>query len=262
MNRTGLLIALVIAVATGLVFSLAPQLDIAISRLVFDSKIGAFYLAVLVFYQGHGWVEQVRDAAMWVVGLLALAPAAAVIIKLVRPNRPLLVSGRAGLLLLGTLALGPGLLTNVVLKEHWARPRPIDLRDFGGTDDFVPWWDPRGSCEKNCSFVAGEGSGAFWTLAPAALAPPAMRPIAYAGALAFGAAVGAMRIAAGAHFFTDVVFGGVFTFLIIWIAHGVLYRWAMLPRFDAAIERTLERIALPLHLMFGRLAQRGSGSRP
>ena len=88
MNRTGLLIALVIAVATGLVFSLAPQLDIAISRLVFDSKIGAFYLAVLVFYQGHGWVEQVRDAAMWVVGLLALAPAAAVIIKLVRPNRP------------------------------------------------------------------------------------------------------------------------------------------------------------------------------
>ena len=38
-----------------------------------------------------------------------------------------------------------------------------------------------------------------------------------AAALVFGAAVGVLRMAAGAHFFTDVVFAGVFAFLVIWL---------------------------------------------
>ena len=37
------------------------------------------------------------------------------------------------------------------------------------------WWDPRGTCPDNCSFVSGDVSGGFWTMAPAALAPPAWR---------------------------------------------------------------------------------------
>ena len=32
------------------------------------------------------------------------------------------------------------------------------LTEFGGTGHFVPWWDPRGDCPKNCSFIAGEPS--------------------------------------------------------------------------------------------------------
>jgi len=36
------------------------------------------------------------------------------------PKRKLLVPGRAVIFLIATLALGPGLLVNVVLKDHWA----------------------------------------------------------------------------------------------------------------------------------------------
>ena len=61
--------------------------------------------------------------------------------------------------MVATLALAPGLLTNVILKSHWGRPRPIDVVEFGGDQHFVPWWDPRGDCPDNCSFVAGEPSG-------------------------------------------------------------------------------------------------------
>ena len=68
-----------------------------------------------------------------------------------------------------TLVLAPGVVANLVFKEHWSRPRPIDVTEFGGSEHFRPWWDPRGDCPKNCSFVAGEPSGAFWTLAPAML---------------------------------------------------------------------------------------------
>jgi hypothetical protein len=34
-----------------------------------------------------------------------------------------------------------------------------------------------------------------------------------------------VRAGGGGHFFSDVVFAGVFMFLLIWIMHGVLVRW-------------------------------------
>jgi hypothetical protein len=48
-------------------------------------------------------------------------------------------------------------------------------------------------------------------------------------------------MAAGAHFFSDVVFAGVFTFLLIWLTHGWLYRWPRTRITDEAVERVLER---------------------
>ena len=101
----------------------------------------------------------------------------------------MLIPGRAALFLLTTLALGPGILANTILKDHWARSRPTS-RQLGGTDHFTAWWDPRGDCPNNCSFIAGEPSGAFWTLAPAALMPPQWRALAYGAAIAFGAGIG------------------------------------------------------------------------
>ena len=34
-----------------------------------------------------------------------------------------------------------------------------------------------------------------------------------------------LRIAGGGHFFTDVVFAGVFMYLVIWAAYLLIYRW-------------------------------------
>jgi membrane-associated PAP2 superfamily phosphatase len=187
-----------------------------------------------------------RDAAMWIVTALVAPAFIALAVKLVLPHRRLLIAGRAVVFLIATIALAPGLLTNVVLKDHWARSRPIDVPQFSGPEHFTAWWDPRGGCPKNCSFVGGESSGAFWTLAPAALAPPAWRPLAYGAAIVFGAAVGLLRVSVGAHFFTDAVFSGLFTFLIIWLAYGLIYRWRT--QFsDAAVERAIERVVLPPH---------------
>ncbi|MGA7486103.1 MAG: phosphatase PAP2 family protein, partial [Xanthobacteraceae bacterium] len=97
---------------------------------------------------------------------------------------------------------------------------------------------------------------------PAAVVPPQWRAFAYAAALTFGAAVGLLRMAAGAHFFSDVVFAGVFSFLVIWLMHGLLYRWRHTRISDATVERALERIArLPrrtlMQLRPGRGEKRG-----
>ena len=99
--------------------------------------------------------------------------------------------------LIATLALAPGIVTNVVLKDYWPRSRPIDVPQFNGEERFTAWWDPHGGCAKNCSFVGGEASGAFWTLAPAAVTSLAWRPVAYCAALVFGASVGVLRMAFG-----------------------------------------------------------------
>jgi membrane-associated PAP2 superfamily phosphatase len=239
MNRAGLLVALAIAATAGLVFGISPDLDILIAHQFFDPATKLFML--------KNWIFWLREASLWFVTALVLVPVGAVVLKLLRPNARLLVPGRAVVFLTASLALGPGLYVNVILKEHWGRSRPIDVPQFAGTERFLPWWDPRGNCPKNCSFVSGDASGTFWTLAPAALAPPVWRPLAYGAAIAFGAFVGVLRMALGAHFFTDIVFAGVFTFLIVWIVHGLIYRWPRTRLDDETIERDLERPAKHLH---------------
>jgi membrane-associated phospholipid phosphatase len=114
---------------------------------------------------------------------------------------------------------------------------------LSGVERFMPWWDPRGDCRHNCSFVSGDVSVAFWSLAPAALVPPPWRAAAYAGALVFGAAASFMRIAFGAHFFTDTVFAGLSSFLVIWLLHGLMYRWPRTRLIDDDIESAIERAA-------------------
>jgi lipid A 4'-phosphatase len=207
MNRTALIIALTIGVAVGVVFGVWPRLDLAVSTPFYDPKIHDFPLNAQV------WSQYARAAARGLITLLIV------------PRRRMLIKTEAVLFLIGTLAVGPGLITNTLLKDHWGRARPIDVTEFGGSNRFTAWWDPRGDCPNNCSFIAGEPAGAFWTMAPAALAPPQWRLLAFGAALAFGSAVGVLRIAGGGHFFTDVVFAGVFMYLLIWSAYGLIYRW-------------------------------------
>lgn len=240
MNRTGLLIALALAAVTGLVFGFFPDLDLRIAGL-FYGHVDATNLAFP--WRFYPPLMMARDAGLW-VGTLLIAPfLIALAIKLFFPKRKLLVSGRAIIFLVATLALGPGLLVNVVLKDHWGRSRPIDVGQFGGAEHFVAWWDPRGDCPKNCAFVSGDVSGAVWTIAPAVLAPPQWRAIAVGAALTLGAGMAAARMMAGAHFASDVLFAGIFTFFIIWIAHGLIYRWPRTRLDDATLERGLERFS-------------------
>jgi membrane-associated PAP2 superfamily phosphatase len=240
MNRTGLIITLAIAAVVGLVFGFFPQLDLAISapfHPIYDANHNTFAM--------HLWpsVQWAREIGLWVGVVLVVPAVASLLLKLVLPRWKMLISPRAALFLIVTVALGPGLVTNIILKDHWGRPRPIDVTQFGGDQHFVPWWDPRGDCPGNCSFVSGDVSGAFWTVAPAALVPPAWRALAYGAALTLGAGMAVLRIMSGAHFFSDAAFAGVFTFLIIWIVHGLIYRWPRTRLSDETIERDLERFS-------------------
>jgi lipid A 4'-phosphatase len=256
MNRTGLAIALAVAVLVGGVFGLYPQLDLDLAALFYDPATRSFSA------WRSDWAEYARDAATLLITLLVAPAVFAILGKLIMPRRRMLIAGRAGLFLIVTLALGPGFLANGVLKGHSARMRPEDVTQLGGAERFTPWWDPRGPCPENCSFIAGEPSGAFWTFAPAALAPPQWRPLAYAGVLVFGAGMSVLRMASGAHFFTDCVFAGVLIFVLVWVVHGLIYRWRRTRLTDAAIEGPLERAGTAMRNALAALVGRRKNERP
>ena len=246
MNRTGLFIALGLFLVVGLLFGLYPELDLKLAAAFYDAATKTFPLKFNMV------AAFVRDAAMWIAWAFVVPSFAALIWKAVRPDRPLLVKGRSIIFLLATLIMAAGVLTNLTFKTYWGRPRPVVVVQFSGAEQFVPWWDPRGTCVRNCSFFSGEGATAFWTYAPAALAPPVWRPLAYAAATVFGVVTSILRMAFGGHFFTDVAIAGLATFLVIWLAYALIYRWSRTRLSDEGIDAALTRLAYGLRRRRGR----------
>jgi membrane-associated PAP2 superfamily phosphatase len=131
MNSTGLFIALAVAAVVGVAFGVYPQLDLDVSALFFDRATRKFKMG------GQAWTLYSRDTASGLITLLVAPAFVAIVGKLTLPRRRTLIGGRAALLLIVTLALGPGVLANKVFKGHWGRMRPVDVTQFGGTDRFT-----------------------------------------------------------------------------------------------------------------------------
>lgn len=239
MNRTGLYIALSLALVFGLLFGLYPELDLKVAAFFYDAATKTFPLKSVT------WAMIARDAAMWIAWALVAPALIALIVKLFRPVKPLMMSGRAMVFLIVTMLLSAIVISNIVFKGYWGRPRPVVVTQFDGKLDFKPWWDPRGACTRNCSFFSGEGATAFWTYAPAALAPPQWRPVAYVAATAFGIFTGGLRMAFGGHFFTDVIFSGIASFLVVWLFFALIYRWPSTRLSDSDVDAALTRFAWP-----------------
>ena len=228
-----------IAVCAGILFAAFPDLDLQVAGWFFDHDESKFPLSTTA------WSNATRHFANWIPWLLVLPAVAVLVFKLVYPTLPMRMQPSVVVFLIASFLIGPGIVTNVVLKDNWGRPRPNHVQQFAGTLSFVPWWQPGGDCRRNCSFVSGEASQAFWTVAPAILAPPQIRPFALAGAAVFGASVSALRVAFGRHFVSDVIFSGIFTIAII----VALYRLLLDPikRNDAKLERSIEQVAVRFH---------------
>lgn len=113
------------------------------------------------------------------------------------------------------LAIGPGIVANLILKDNWGRARPSQIVEFGGSKPYTAPLTPAANCDRNCSFVSGEASSIFVLFfAAAALFPGRARTLIGAG-IAFGTVAGLMRMAQGGHFFSDVMFAGTFMALTV-----------------------------------------------
>jgi membrane-associated phospholipid phosphatase len=196
------------------VFWIWPNLDLAVAR---------------YFYNGHGFVGEAglgplgRDVFR-VTPFVALVGFAALwLAKRLGARLFWAPSGRAVIFLILTIALGPGVIVNLGLKDHWGRPRPYQTQDFNGPDPFMPWYATDGACQRNCSFVSGEAATGFWMVAPASLLPPPWRAAAIVAAFLFGAAASLLRLAFGGHYLSDVLLGGLVTLIVIEVVRKVIW---------------------------------------
>jgi lipid A 4'-phosphatase len=138
---------------------------------------------------------------------------------------------RIGLFLVLFLLLGPGLLVNTVFKDHWGRPRPADITEFGGADRFLPFW-VKGEAGHGKSFPSGHASVGFFLFAPffflRGKANKKAFPFLTLGIL-YGLLLGLGRIIQGGHFLSDVLWAGGFTYLtgliLSYIFHFHQDRW-------------------------------------
>ncbi len=140
--------------------------------------------------------------------------------------------------------LGPGVITNTILKDNWGRARPFHIEAFGGTKTFTPALVPSDQCLTNCSFVSGEASTIYMVFFAFAMILPNMRwPLIAAGILA-GTASGFVRIAQGGHFISDVAFSGILMMLT-----AITLHWLVLHRFANQIA-----VGSPFHQSLTKFA--------
>jgi membrane-associated PAP2 superfamily phosphatase len=172
------------------------------------------------FYDGNGW--PVGETAPFDfayhygqhIGFLpALAALAVLVAGFFRTNYAKWRRGAAFLLLL--LAIGPGLLVNVVFKEGWNRPRPRETAEFGGSYAYLEPLAIGEDAPGKKSFPSGHVAMAFFFVAPYFILLGNNRRAALlwlAFGIAWGLFVGAARIAQGAHWASDVIwsFGMVY----------------------------------------------------
>ncbi len=219
-------------VASSALFYWVPQADLFVSGLFYD-RVHGFPLAE--------W-PPVRDftaSIRWITwGILLVALIGAAWLRLV--GRPLWHFDRNALIfLVAALAIGPGILVNTVLKDHWGRARPYQIEAFGGQHQFTPAPLPSDQCDHNCSFVSGHAALGFSLVMFAFLLPTARpRTIALTAALSFGALVGLARIAAGHHFLSDVVDAGLLVVGTTWL----LYWWLVVHDGATPIIAAIDRL--------------------
>ncbi|HEY2291915.1 MAG TPA: phosphatase PAP2 family protein [Thermoanaerobaculia bacterium] len=156
--------------------------------------------------------------APWITAVLVLSGLAALALGIARGHSDW---RRHGIFLLLSVVVGPGLLVNTIFKDHWGRPRPRDVVEFGGPSHYRPAPLPGG--EGGASFPCGHCSVGF-LFAAGWWMWRRRRPARAWGSLALGLlagfALGLGRMAAGGHFLSDVIWSAL---LALGVAHVLYY---------------------------------------
>lgn len=203
------------AVVTGVIFMALPGIDLWVSGLFWRPDGGFFLKDWAPFRALYDTVPFLTWAL--VLGLLLLGILVWVLGRGIGP-----FDRRTIPFLLLSIAIGPGLLTNTVLKDHWGRARPAQIQQFGGTKLFTPVLQPSDQCGHNCSFPSGHGAMAF-SLVGLGFLPATRRRRQWVtgAALGFGTLVALVRIGQGGHFLSDNIFAALLVSAVAWGLH----RW-------------------------------------
>lgn len=214
--RRGAVLLLAAAIATTALFAFTA-LDIDVARVFYDPQsLNHWPLATRM-----PWVALYR-AATWLTAGLLIWGVAALGCGIAKRDGTL---RRQGIVILLSLVLGPGLLANVALKDHWGRPRPRDVIALGGQMRYVPAPLRRaGGASFPCGHcTVGFLYGAGWWLWRRRRRARAVASLAV-GVLA-GSVLGVERMIAGGHFLSDIVWAALIVFGVTHAVYHLVFRF-------------------------------------
>lgn len=195
-----------------------------------DLKISSFFWQQGGFiYLNPPWVDWVNslrkflNVLIWSIGILSfLGLVLSFVIKINLKN-----FRKICLYILLCFVLAPGLIVNMVLKNHWGQPRPIQIQEFSGHLTYQKDWVMSKQCPTNCAFVCGDCAGAFILMAFVPLLNQ-RRKTMWASAsfiILFSGLIGLIRLGQGGHFLSDVLLAYGIDGLVIWGAYlGLIYK--------------------------------------
>lgn len=128
---------------------------------------------------------------------------------------------RVSWFVLALLAVGPGLVTNAILKDHYGRPRPREVDVLGGVEPYERFLQPDPVSDGK-SFPCGHATMGFVFVGGYFLARRSRRKLALAFlvlGLGYGGLIGYVRMVQGGHFATDVVAAA----MVVWATAAGLY---------------------------------------
>lgn len=201
----------------GFAIQIYPEIDLAVSGQFYTQELG-FSLAL------NPILNALHEFATTGARILGAALCALLLASLASNHikHILNIPTKTWLFLLCMLLIGPGIIANTMLKDHWGRARPREVTAFGGSQPFTAPLTPQPDARSNGSFVAGDAAFGFYLPTFAILIPmppkqnrppqPKLqrsccwsRTIFWAG-MGMGFVLGYTRIAMGAHFLSDVIF--------------------------------------------------------
>ncbi len=198
------------AIATLLIHKFTDDFDLTLARRI--AGTGHMWPGNWPGLKGYPWPILYR-LAPWPAILVGLS---ALFILLAGWFRPRLHDlRRPALFLVLLLALGPGLLVNVIFKDNYGRARPSELQEFGGNLTHNHVWE-FGNGGRNSSFPSGHAAIAFYLMAPWFLYRHSNRPQALfflVVGLAWGSLIGATRMLQGGHYLTDILWAAGMVYL-------------------------------------------------
>lgn len=191
-----------------LITPFTPFLDLSISQYIYDSNQGSFI--------SNDFTKFVYNYGFYPADILCLLALIVLAVSFFKPDW--IKWRRPALVLISTLIVGGGLITHIALKDQWGRPRPKQVIEFGGQQEFRPYYKPNffNQPEPSKSFSCGHCTTGFFFFALALVGKRLKnKKITYLGwalAVTLGILLSVVRILQGGHFFSDTLI----TALIMW----------------------------------------------